>query len=358
MSFGAALQGALTEAFGPTMLVYALAAIGLNVHFGYTGMLNFGQAAFAACGGFGLALTVVTFAPRWFPDLHPQATFWLGVALGLVSAVVLALLLGIPTLRLRADYLAIATISAAEIIRRVLRSSTLREWAGGTEGRSGFADVFRDYGYGLGDWLSSIGLTGLGEPLQRGGRLSFGPFFYTATQLWVMVVGWILVGLVLLMVWLAMRSPWGRVLKAIREDEDAVRSLGKNVFSYKMQSLVLGGVIGALAGFISSLITGTVLPDTFSTQFTFFLYAMVILGGAARVFGPVVGAMLFWFLFQFLSHLLRAVAERGWLPGGLLDTTKIGPVVFIAMGIGLIVLLIYRPQGIFGDRREISLDAR
>lgn len=362
MNIGAALQGALTEAFGPTMLVYALAAIGLNVHFGYTGMLNFGQAAFAAVGAYGVALTVVTFAPRWFPELNPHLTFWLGVLLGLVGAVVLALLLGIPTLRLRADYLAIATISAAEIIRRVLRSSTLRGWAGGSEGRSGFADVFREYGYNLGDRLSSfgdsVGLAGLGDPLQRGGRLTYGPFFYTASQLWVMVAGYLLVGLVLLVVWLAMRSPWGRVLKAIREDEDAVRSLGKNVFSYKMQSLVLGGVIGALAGFISGLITGTVLPDTFSTQFTFFLYAMVILGGAARVFGPVVGAMLFWFLFQFLSHILRGLAESGYLPAWLLDTTQVGPVVFIALGIGLIVLLVYRPQGLLGDRREISLDVR
>jgi neutral amino acid transport system permease protein len=344
MDFVSIFNAAVTEMFGPTLLVYALAAIGLNVHFGYTGMLNFGQAAFVAVGAYGLALMVVTFAPMWFPGLAAGAVFWLGILLGLVGAVVLALLLGVPTLRLRADYLAIATISAAEIIRRVLRSSTLREWTGGSDGRSGFADVFREYGMVFG--------------FDRGTRFSWGPFFYTGTQLWVMVVGWILVGLTMLVVWLAMRSPWGRVLKAIREDEDAVRSLGKNVFSYKLQALVLGGVIGALAGFISGLTTGTVIPDTYSPQFTFFVYAMVILGGAARVFGPLVGAMIFWFLFQFLTQALRQLSVQGILPRGVLDPTQVGPIVFVLLGAGIIALLIFRPQGIFGDRREISLDVR
>jgi neutral amino acid transport system permease protein len=344
MDFGNILNAAITEAFGPTLLVFALAAIGLNVQFGYGGMLNFGQAAFAAVGAYGLALTVVTFGPLWFPDMNPHLTFFLGILLGLVGAVVLALLLGIPTLRLRADYLAIATIAAAEILRRVIRSSTLREWTGGSDGRSGFSGVFREYGVAFG--------------FEPGRRFEFGPFFYTGPQMWTIVVGWTLVGIVLLIVWLAMRSPWGRVLKGIREDEDAVRSLGKNVFSYKMQALVLGGVIGALAGFISALSTGTVIPDTYSPQFTFFLYAMVILGGAARVFGPVLGAMIFWFLFQFLSTMLRQIANLDVLPRGLMDTTQVGPVVFIFLGIGIILLLIYRPQGILGDRREISLDVR
>jgi branched-chain amino acid transport system permease protein len=344
MDFVGIFEAAITEAFGPTLIVYALAAIGLNVHFGYTGMLNFGQAAFAAVGAYGMALVIVTFAPRYFPDLGGQLTFWLSLLVGLVGALVLALLLGVPTLRLRADYLAIATISAAEIIRRVVRSATLREWTGGSDGRSGFSDVFREYGFVFG--------------FTPGARFNWGPFFYTGPQMWVMVVGWSLVLLMVLLVWLAMRSPWGRVLKGIREDEDAVRSLGKNVFSYKLQALVLGGMIGALAGFISGLTTGTVLPDTYSTQFTFFLYAMVILGGAARVFGPVVGAMLFWFLFQFLTTTLRQFAVEGVFPDGVLDTTQVGPVVFLAMGIGIIVLLIFRPQGIFGDRREISLDVR
>jgi branched-chain amino acid transport system permease protein len=86
-----------------------------------------------------------------------------------------------------------------------------------------------------------------------------------------------------------MRSPWGRVLKAIREDEDAVRSLGKNVVGYKMQSLVLGGLFGALAGFVFALANSSVQPDNYSTLLTFFAYTALILGGTARIFGPIVG---------------------------------------------------------------------
>ena len=86
-----------------------------------------------------------------------------------------------------------------------------------------------------------------------------------------------------------MRSPWGRVLKAIREDEDAVRSLGKNVYAYKMQSLIIGGVLGCLGGFIYALGQASIQPDIFGTDTTFFAYTVLILGGAARVAGPVVG---------------------------------------------------------------------
>ena len=99
-----------------------------------------------------------------------------------------------------------------------------------------------------------------------------------------------------------MRSPWGRVLKGIREDEDAVRSLGKNVFAYKMQALVVGGVFGAMAGIVFVLPRAAVLPANYATSLTFFLWTILLLGGAATVFGPVVGAVIFW---------VRAVALPG-----------------------------------------------
>jgi len=360
MNLDLVLTQTLSQALGPGVVVFALAAIGLNVQFGYTGLLNFGQAAFAGVGAYGMAMTISTVMPRcvastnWpcsgLSGVSPQVTFWLSVVVGLVGALLLALLLGVSTLRLRADYLAIATVAAAEALRRVVRSVELRDWTGGTEGVRGFAETFRDYGYAIGEAFL--------PPLRPGENLRIGPLFFTATSLWVMIVGWFLVALCLLLVWLAMRSPWGRVLRAIREDEDAVRSLGKSAFSYKIQSLVLGGMIGALAGFIQALRLGNVNPDQYHTTFTFYIYAVLILGGAARVFGPVVGAMLFWGLYNFLNQLLRQVAALDVLPEGLLTTTKVDPLVFVLLGAGIIALLIFRPQGIFGDRREISLDVR
>ena len=110
MDFGNIINDAFSAALGPTAIVYALAAIGLNIHFGYTGLLNFGQAGFMAVGAFGLAVSVSTY------DIN----FWLAILIAMVLPLVLAVILGVPTLRLRADYLAIATIAAAEIIRLVI----------------------------------------------------------------------------------------------------------------------------------------------------------------------------------------------------------------------------------------------
>jgi neutral amino acid transport system permease protein len=326
------LSNSLHQAFGPIMLAYALAAIGLNVHFGYTGLLNFGQAGFAAVASYGLALTVAAF----------NGPFWLGIVVGLLGAVVLSLLLGIPTLRLRADYLAIVTIAAAEIVRRLARSVTFKEFTGGSDGVRPIGEFTTTF-TSMNPYTDSLDL-GIVE--------------FRRHELWVMTVGWLLIALCLLVMWLAMRSPWGRVLKGIREDEEAVRSLGKNVFSYKMQALVMGGIFGALGGFIYVLNSGNVQPDTFSTDFTFYFWVMLIIGGAARIFGPLLGAMIFWFLYNVLKGVLDATAALDVLPNWLINTNKSGPIVFSLLGVGMVLLLIYRPQGILGDKRELSLDVR
>ncbi|WP_084956501.1 branched-chain amino acid ABC transporter permease [Thermoactinospora rubra] len=315
-------------AIGWEAVVYGLAAIGVNIHFGYTGLLNFGQAAFMAVAGYGLAVMITVF----------NAPFWVGIAVGLAGAVLLALVLGAPTLRLRADYLAIVTIAAAEIIRLIFRSVYFKDIFGGSDGRRGFnADFYAMNPY---------------PP----GHYGIGPFGFNERTMWLLTVGWSVVLLSCLVVYLLMKSPWGRVLKAIREDEDAVRSLGKNVFAYKMQSLVLGGVIGCFGGFFYGLYNGSVQPDVFGTEMTFFAYTIVILGGAARVFGPVVGAMIFWVLFVFIGNLLAELVANGYIP--FMTSIQVGPIRYALVGLGFILLLVYRPQGIFGDKREIAIDAR
>ena len=329
MDWGAITDVSLRALVGQEAIVYALAAIGLNVQFGYTGLLNFGQAAFAAVAGYGLATTVATFG----------LSFWLGIAIGLAGAAVLALLLGIPTLRLRADYLAIVTIAASEIIRLIFRSSTLRDTFGGSNGLTAFTNTFFDL-----------------NPFE--GRVGFGPWTFGPRDAWVLTVGWVLVLLSCLVVWALMRSPWGRILKAIREDEDAVRSLGKNVYSYKMQSLMLGGLIGALAGFMFSIANAAIQPDLYQPTFTFFAYTILILGGAARVFSPVVGAIIFWGLLVFVDNFLSGAIGAGIWPFSELSPTQTGPVRFMLVGIILILLLIFRPQGIFGNRKELVFDVR
>ena len=338
---------ALTQAIGPTMLVYALGAIGLNLQFGYTGLLNFGQAAFAAVGAYGLALSVVAFG----------LPFWWGIVIGLVAAVVLALLMGVPTLRLRADYLAIVTIAAAEIVRRLFRATVWSEHTGGSDGMRGFSEPF----FEMNPFPSEATWTFLFLSMDNGRlTIDFGLFDlqYSNRDLWVMTVGWALVLFFLFVLGLLVHSPWGRVLKGIREDEEAVRSLGKNVFAYKMQALVIGGLIGAFAGFIFALSRANVQPDTFSTDFTFYFYVVLILGGAARLFGPVLGAALFWFLYNIFAQGLSQAITAEVIPSDVLNQTQVGPLVFFLLGLGMVLLLIFRPQGILGNRRELMLDVR
>ena len=319
------------SALGFQAIFFALLAIGINVQFGYAGLLNFGQIAFAMLGGFGIAISV----SKW------GLNFWVGVLVGVAAAVVLALLLGLPTLRLRADYLAIATIAAAEGLRLLFRSVSATPVTNGTRGLSGFNSDF----IALAPWNTQQRYEILGTSWSGG-------------ELWVALVGWTLVAIACVLVFLLMRSPWGRVLKSIREDEDAVRSLGKNVYVYKMQALVLGGVIGAFGGMVYAVGTGSAVPDQYQNANTFLAYAAVILGGAARVLGPVVGAMILLFILQFADTLLRTLISNGVIPEDLLSSTDVAQIRFILVGLGLMLLLIFRPQGIFGDRREVMLDAR
>ena len=147
------------------------------------------------------------------------------------ASIALALLLGLPTLRLRADYLAIVTIAAAEIIRYFLSSTRFTWLTGGTDGARAGPGSSR---------TSTRGSTTTAS--------SSAPRRFDGYRLFMMVLGWAVVALVSLLVWALMRSPWGRVLKSIREDEDAARALGKNVVAFKMQSLILGGLIGSIGG--------------------------------------------------------------------------------------------------------------
>ncbi len=308
------------ELFSPTTAAYALATVGLAVHFGFTGLLNFGQAGFMAIGGYAFAITSV----KWHWPLYGS------VLATIVAATIFALILGIPTLRLRADYLSIVTIAAAEIIRLSVKTPEFSKVTGGSEGINGAAASFNAT-----------------NPLPVG-RFGFGVLTYSSDQWWVRIVGWGLVGIACLLVFLLIRSPWGRVIRGIREDEDAVRSLGKNVYSYKMQALVLGGVFGGLAGALF-ILPRSLQPDNYGTQLTFFLYTILLLGGAATVFGPVIGSIIFWVTLSLSDGLLSLGVNANVIP---IASIQQGPIRFIIVGVALMILVIFRPQGIFGKKKD------
>lgn len=317
--FGNAAQQILS----PVTAAYALAAIGLAIHFGYTGLLNFGQAGFMALGAYGYGISTLTFGFPW----------WAAMLVGVGVSIIFALILGVPTLRLRADYLAIVTIAAAEIVRLMFTTNTFVQYTGSANGLQGYKGSFEAV-----------------NPIPPG-RYGFGPFTYNEYDWWVRIFGWGLVIIAGLITWRIMKSPWGRVIKGIREDEDAVRALGKNVYFYKMQALVLGGVFGSLAGMIFVL-PRAIVPSNYQPSLTFFIYAILLLGGAATVLGPIVGAIVFWVSLSLFSGFVARAVEVGWLP--FMSTIQAGQLQFILVGIVIMLLVIFRPQGIFGNKKELA----
>ena len=323
MDWTSILNNTLSSIISPTTIAYALAALGLAVHFGYAGLLNMGIAGFMALGAYGYAISILTFHLPW----------WAGALIGMAAAALFALILGIPTLRLRGDYLAIVTIAAAEVVRLLFLTSTFDAVTGSADGLSGYHTSFR-----------------ASNPIPEG-SYGFEPFLYNNVDWWVRILGLVALGLAALTVWRLMRSPWGRVLKGIREDEDAVRALGKNVFQYKMQALVLGGVIAAVGGIVYAL-PSSVNPGVYVTSLTFFVYTALLLGGAATVFGPIIGSLIFWVLQTFLSNILPQLVTAGILP--FMSQIQASTVRFILVGIGLMLLVIFRPQGILGNKKELT----
>jgi neutral amino acid transport system permease protein len=292
MDWGTILSNTAAYLISPETIAYALAALGLAVHFGYTGLLNFGQAGFMAIGAYGYAISI-----------------------------------------LRADYLAIVTIAAAEIVRLLFTTQAFDEYTNSADGLGNYHAGFR-----------------AANPIPEG-TYGFGPWIYNENQWWVRIFGFGLVVLAALILWALMRSPWGRVIKGIREDEDAVRALGKNVFAYKMQSLVIGGIFGALGGVVLAL-PSAVVPSVYVTSLTFFLYTILLLGGAATVFGPIVGSIIFWVIMAFLSNALPALVAADILP--FMSTTQSQVLRYILVGVALMLIVIFRPQGIFGNKKELT----
>ncbi|GAA2153122.1 hypothetical protein GCM10009844_37140 [Nocardioides koreensis] len=384
----AILNSMMREAISPQTAAVAIAAIGLNVHFGFTGLLNIGQSGFMLLGAYGFAIS-----------LGHDLPLIAGLLIGFGAAFVFALVLGAPTLKLRGDYLAIVTISAAEIIRYVGRSALLTDFTGAAQGLQGvtYRTPFTDLSFfgggtttlspfnyadvaGGAVWVRLLGwllviacITGI-VLLVRGAQHSpavryagiGGLFVVTAFLLfflapasyqntgvsgwWVRFAAWLLVAISALTVFLLVRSPWGRLLRGIREDEDAIRSLGKNVFAIKMQALIIGGLFGALGGMVYVL-PASVQPDSMGRSLTFFCYTALLLGGAATIFGPILGAVLFY-----AARIMIKGVANAYIPDTIMNNQQTEQFSFIVVGVALMLIVIFRPQGILGNKRELRFN--
>lgn len=280
-----------------SVATYALFSLGLNLQWGFTGLINFGHVAFMAIG----AYTTVLLSMAGVPII-------LAAIVGAILAALLGFLIGLSTLRLREDYLAIVTIGVSELVRLVAQNE---EWL--TKGSFGV----QGYPLPLGD---SVGLMIL-------------------SLLAVALVFWLLERLV--------RSPWGRVLKAIREDEQIPKALGKNIFWYKLQSFMLGGAIAGIAGSFNAWYLTTVYPTNFEPLITFNAWTIVVLGGAGNNVGTIIGAILFSTYYEITRFVLPQIIP--------LDTARLAAFRIMLIGLILIILMMWRPQGILGKKEELTL---
>jgi branched-chain amino acid transport system permease protein len=293
---------------------YVLFTLGLQLNVGYTGIVNFGQAGFMAIGAYAMGVLVVK--AHW--------SFWLALPTAVFIAIGFGLLVGLPSLRLRADYFAIATIAAAEIVR--ITALNLRGVTGGNQGLFGFDESWNSLSDQITSWLESLGWS---DPEQ------LFPLF---------IVVWVMALIATVLLHFATKSPWGRVLRAVREDEDAARALGKNTLAYKLQSLAIAATLGALAGFFVAINLNFLTPEAFLPAFTFIGFAVLVLGGLASYWGVAAGAIIMWTILEGTRFIdLPISAERE------------AAVRFMIVGLVLILLMAFRPQGIFGKKEEMVL---
>lgn len=294
----------LTMAF-----TYAIICLGLNVQWGMTGLFNVGIAAFVAVGAYTSAiLTTPDTAERFGGFGLPIAVGWLGAAI--VSGA-LSWAVGALTIRLRSDYLAIATFGVAVTVQLCMLN--LQSVTGGAFGIGFIPRPFADLqGNALLFSLANCGL----------------------------------MALVVLVLYLGLqhlsRSPWGRVLRAIREDEVAAQALGKRPVRFRLQAFTVGGAIMGLAGAAQAHFIGFIAPDNYMPVLTFQVWAMLIVGGSGNNRGAIAGAILVWGLWA-----LTAAAVSAFVPPE--EQARAAALQIVAIGVGLCLMLLMRPRGLFGE---------
>jgi branched-chain amino acid transport system permease protein len=310
-SFGIVGYGAF---FLATALSYSIICLGLNLQWGQTGLFNVGIAGFVAIGAYTSAILTTPPTTAHLGGFNlPIIVGWLGamVVAGVASAFV-----GAVTLRLRSDYLAITTFGIAVTIQLVALNAQ-----GLTGGPFGVGFIPRPFG-----------------------DLAETPFLFNLANLGLIatVTSLLYVGLERLV-----RSPWGRVLRAIREDEQAAASLGKSPRSYRLQAFALGGAIMGLGGAVQAHFIGFIAPDNYLSSLTFQVWTMLIIGGSGNNRGAIFGGVLVWAIWSASGMAIGALYPPE-------DQARAAALQIVAIGTMLSATLLMRPRGLFGELSIVS----
>jgi len=307
--------------------VYALFSLGIQLQFGYAGLLNFGAVAYMLVAAYTMAILVVKCG----------VSLWPASLCGLGAALLLGSLIALPTLRLRALYLGFASIAVGEILRYLaLDLSGLTGGAVGSIGLLGPTSVgsYNAEWYAFVDqidaWLKPV----MGSLATRD--------LATALVVWTLVV------IAVIILSALVRSPWGRALKAIREDEDVAAAMGKNIFVFKLQAFLIGGLLGGMAGIALALELNAFAPADFTPIITFYGFVIVLLAGTARMRAVPLGAALFAFIFAGTRFFT-------FFPFDLVSDTDRQYLRLLIIGAILVAIMLFRPQGMFGSKEELVL---
>jgi branched-chain amino acid transport system permease protein len=304
--------------YGSFFLVFASAfaiiVLGLNLQWGYTGLFNVGVAGFVAVGAYTSALLTTPLVAGRVGGLElPVVVGW---AAAMLTSGLAGLLVGVAALRLRHDYLAITTFGIAVTVQLVALNA---------------------------QWLTGgpFGVQFIPRPMQ--GWLGTG----LAWNLAYLTLVLLLLALVYLALERLVRSPWGRVLRAIREDEEAAASLGKSAFKYRLQSFVMGSMLMGLGGAVYAHFVGYIAPEDFLPILTFQLWAMLIVGGSGNNRGALLGAYLVWGFWAVSGNLLRGLVPQA-------EQAKAAALQVVLIGVLIALMLVLRPRGILGEQIGVS----
>ena len=300
--------------------IYAVFALGLNIQWGYTGLFNIGIAGFFCVGAYTSAMITLPAPTGMYARyVHQLFGFNLPFVFGLIGAAlicgIVAFLIGIVALRLGEDYLAISTLGIAETFRLIFNNEK---------------------------WLANgaRGLTGIPQPFHE----LVDPKHYNYIYLIIILL---MLVLIYFLIERAIRSPWGRVLRAVREDEISAGMSGKDVFRFKMQSLIFGAMVMGVGGALFAHNLKAVSPEIFTPLYgTFIIWVMLMAGGSGNNKGAILGAYVIWgiwiltqLLTNFLPYTLKARAPY---------------IRFLVIGVLLEIILLYRPQGLLGEEKKVS----
>ncbi|MFM7346818.1 MAG: branched-chain amino acid ABC transporter permease [Tagaea sp.] len=294
--------------------VFATIALGLNLQWGYTGLFNVGVAGFVAVGAYTSALLTAPPEPgRWGGFGLPILVGWIG---GTLASGAAAALIGMVALRLRHDYLAIATFGVATIIQLVALNAQIL--TGGPFGIQFIPKPFDD---------------------ALDGSLAFNAAYLAIV---LIVLGAVYAALERLV-----NGPWGRVLRAIREDEDAAEAAGKRAFAFRLQSFAIGSAIMGLGGALYAHFVGYIAPEDFLSILTFQLWAMLIVGGAGNNKGAILGAAVVWAIWTVSGNVLRELVPPA-------EQARAAALQIVLVGVLLATMLIWRPRGLIGEKPPSS----